>query len=209
VEFSVVNYTPFTYIEKKPSVIPEEYVIPAAVDNEKIPGILHIKPAYSRLHIPLQEHIFKVPVSGEALAQDLVRGLVSAFLEYEADVAQPALFCVPGIHTAGEVKLKFAEEIKSAMAKQNIWLMRLVKKADDEWQKFRQHKFITDYQRWAAKKLGFKKEWGEVSAAAPLELDNCKFCGTQIFKSIALCPNCKNVVNPELYKSLTAEVKTA
>ena len=203
-EFTIVNYLPFQFIERKPSLVPEEYTIPAATDNEKTPGILHVSPVHSRLYMPLQEQLFKVPIDAESLARDLVKSLVSAQIEYEDGVAAPAIFYLPGTHSAREVKANFAKEVDAALARQNLWLLKLVKKADDEWQKFRQHKFITDMQRWAAKKLGMKKEWGEVSAAAPLEVENCKFCGHSTLKGIVVCPNCKNVLDSVRFKQLQA-----
>lgn len=206
--YTVVNFTPFEFIEQKPSLIPQEHKIPAAVDD-KLPGVLHVSPSHSRLYMPLQDQPFMVPISAEALAKDLVRSLISAFIEYDEGVAEPAIFCVPGVHTAREVKINFPKEVEAALNKQNMWLLRMVKKADDEWQKFRQHKFITDLQRWAAKKLGMKKEWSEVSASIPLEVENCKFCGGQTLKGIVVCPNCHNVLDPVRFKQLNASPSVA
>lgn len=201
--YTVVNYTPFEFREQKPSQIPQEHFIPAAMDNDRLPGILHVHPTHSRLYMPLIEHPFMVPVSSEALAKDLVRSLISAFILYEENVAEPAIFVLPGFHAAREVKAKFPNEVEAAFTRQNLWKIRMVKEADDSWQKFRQHRAITDLQRWAAKTLGMKKEWSEVSASTPLELDPCKFCGHPTLKGIAVCPNCKNVLDTNLFKQLS------
>jgi len=201
--YTLVNYTPFVFREQKPSQIPTDYTIPAAKEDDKLPGILHVAPAHSRLYMPLIEHPFMVPISSEALAKDLVRSLISSFILYEEGVAEPAIFTVPGFHGAREIKLKFAAEVDAAFIRQNLWKLRMVKEADDSWQKFRQHRAITDLQRWAAKTLGMKKEWSEVGTAAPLEIESCKFCGQQTLKGIAVCPNCKNVLDPVLFKQLS------
>jgi len=202
-EFSVVNYTPFQFREDKPGLIPGQFMIPPARDNEKIPGVIHIVNAKSRLHIPLQERPFYLTEDAETLAKALVGDLLDGMIEREQNIAEPAIFYVSGHHAPMEIKTKFPEEVNNALSKQNLWLIKLVKKGDDEWQKTRQHKFITDMQRWACKKLNFKREWMEISAATPLELTDCKFFGTKILMNIALCPNCKQVVNQTLFNSLT------
>ncbi len=206
-KFSVINFTPFMFREDKPGQSPDSYIIPPSRDDDKVPGVLTVGNAFSRLYMPLQDHEFHVPVAAEALANDLVRSLLDAMIECERGVAEPAIFYVPGDIAPLEVKSKFPEEVRSALNKQNVWCIRLVKKADDEWQKYRQHKFITDTQRWACKKLNFKREWESVSAAAPLELKDCQWCGTKILTNVAMCPNCKQIVNQALFDSLSGPPK--
>lgn len=202
--YTVVNYTPFEFRETKPSQIPGEYTIPACTGaKDEVPGILHVSPAHSRLYMPLIEHPFMVPISSEALAKDIVRSLISSFILFEENVAEPALFSIPGFHVAKEIRTKFPELVTTALSKQHIWKVRMVKEADDSWQKTRQHRAVTDLQRWAAKSLGMKKDWSDVTANAPLETTNCKFCGSSVLINIAVCPTCKNVIDAALFKQLS------
>src|SRR5215468_1087965 len=199
---TVVNYLPFTFIEKKPGQVPDEYIIPPATNEEKTPGLLPVKDTHSNLYMPLQENTFRVPIAADTIANDLVEGLLSAQMKRDIDIAEPAIFFVEGNHTLESLKANYSEVITKAHYKQAVWLGRLVKQADDDWQRFRQHKFITDMERFAARKLGFKREWVDVSAATPLEFENCKFCTTQVLKGAVICPNCKHVLDPIAYAKL-------
>jgi hypothetical protein len=205
---TVCNYTPFKYAELKPGQVPDMYIIPSAQgNNDELPGILHVKNTHANLYMPLQEYTYRVPIPGDDLADDLVKSLISAKLCYEMNVAEPGIFWLEGHHSAYVVNKDFKSKVDDALQKQHVWLERLVKLGDDDWQKYRQHKFITEVQRWAAKKLGFKKEWAAIAPNAPVETTNCPYCGTLTFKGIAVCPNCKQVIDPVLYKQIQVNME--
>lgn len=205
---TVANFTPFEYVEKKPGQVPDEYIIPPATENDTIPGILHVKNTHSNLYMPLQEYTYRVPIPGDVLARDIAFALVSAKLEFEYGVSEPAIFAVEGHHSAYAINHDFKKEVERALVKQAEWCRRLVKMADDDWQRLRQHKMITDVQRWAAKRLQLNREWRDIATpvTALLETVNCQFCGTLRLKNVAICPSCRQVVDASLLAQLQKEI---
>lgn len=205
---TIVNFTPFEYIEKKPGQVPDEYIIPPSTADDTVPGILHVKNTHSNLYMPLQEYTYRVPIPGDILAKDIAFALVSAKICFEYGVSEPAIFALEGHHNAYEVSTQFKKTVEKALAKQSEWCKRLVKMADDDWQRVRQHKMITDVQRWAAKKLQLTREWRDISTpvTALLETTNCQFCGTLRLKNIAICPSCRQVVDAALLATLQKDI---
>jgi hypothetical protein len=74
---------------------------------------------------------------------------------------------------------------------QKLWYIKLVKMADDSWQKFKLHQMITDQQVHAAKALKLKKAWLYTNE----DMRDCPGCGSQVLPYIAICPNCRAILD--------------
>jgi len=79
--------------------------------------------------------------------------------------------------------------------------------ADDDWEKSRQHKFISDIQRYAAKSLKLVRPW-IISTITDQGLIKCVACQSNIDSKAIICPNCRCIIDMDKYKTLQfAEVK--
>jgi len=191
-ETTVVSLLPFQLEERKPTLIPEWFVVPAAKDGK--PGILHVKDCHSNLAM-IEGKTFPVTHSAEEISNSIVNDYCSSHLE-ASDDAKPALFWVFGRLSASDVLVQHKDKVDEARKKQNIWFMRLVRRADDDWEKTKQHRMITDLQRHAATSLGLhNKAW--MTPIEPMELVKCPFCMHLIEKEAVICTNCKQVVDKE------------
>lgn len=196
-EATVVNFLPLALEEKKPSLIPERYYIPAG--TKQLPGILHVKDGRSTLYIR-DGRTFPVPEPGETIAKSLCDDYKYSLLEADEE-ACPALFFVIGKHSANDIITKFKDEVDEVRRKQSKWFVKLVKRADDDWSTWKQHRMITDIQRYAAEQLGMiNKEW--YHTVEPTEFTKCPACSKMVEATAAICHNCQFVVNPARAKEL-------
>jgi hypothetical protein len=93
------------------------------------------------------------------------------------------------------------EKIKEADARQILWFKNLVKMADDDWNKYRQHKTISDIQRYACGYLKLERPWlldAEVVAA----LSECPSCFEKVNPRAVVCAHCQYILDPARHKSM-------
>ena len=189
---------PYAFEETKPGVIPGRYYIPQA-DDKDTPGILHVSNGRSDMYL-LDGRTIPFPCPAEEIAKSLVNDFNLAQLEADP-TSHPALFYVNGTYTAAEVILRFKDKVEEAKKLQVKWFSKLIRRADDDWNKWKQHRMITDIQRHAAKELGMiNKEW--YHSPQPEEFVKCPACATLVESSAVICKNCQFVINKEKAKEL-------
>ncbi len=101
-----------------------------------------------------------------------------------------------GIHTD-----PFEEELRKAEQLQVKWFRREYQKAVDSWTRYRQHKFITDRQRDAARSLAERGELSELPEWVTLTNEgqpsaSCPACGEDIKPSARVCRHCGYHLDP-------------
>lgn len=209
---TVVSLYPQALNEPKPGLIPANYHIDAS--NGKDPEILVVGwdaennrelEVTRGIHVPLEEDPkkadFRVVVPAREVAGSIVKDFINASILINED-AYPALFWLEGNKNVGDIILSHGEDLEKARIHQNLWFEVLLNDADDIWQRFRQHRSISDLHRMAAKHLGVEREWlKKVSSATNIP---CKFCTVLVSSSAVVCPNCKNVLNSKRFEEMTA-----
>ena len=194
---TVVSIYPFELNEEKPGLLPALYRIAAGTFDK--PSILHVGDARYFIPRALDQPPIVAFESGEIVARALVEDFVKAQLEYTPS-AHPGLMWIPGEVDESKVKFKFIEELKDLKVKQDRWFMKLIEKADDDWNKFRHHRSITDVQRRACEFLKLKREWTSVEDST--KFIDCPACMTRIRETVIICPNCHVVINEQLAAKL-------
>ncbi len=199
-EVTVISLLPWSILEHKPGIIPEDYLVPMAGNGK--PGVLHVKDGRSNLYVrdgktyPITHPAEEI---GTAIAEDYCRSQLQA----DAD-GRPALIWVFGHYSPEEVLVKFKNELLTAKNKQNVWFLKLIRLADDDWEKTHQHRMITDIQRHAAKSMGLlTKPW--MQNIEPQEFVRCPACSTLVDVTAAICQNCGYVTNKDKAKELGIE----
>lgn len=191
-DITIVSLMPYAIQENKPGLIPDTFYIPPS--NGKVPAVLHITDARSNLYVR-DGRTYPITHPAEEVANAIVNDYCIAQLQ-ASDDARPAIFWVNGKLTGAEVLTKFPAEVAEAKTKQNRWFMKLVTLADDDWQRTKQFRMISDVQRHAAKSLGLiNKPW--YLSPEPQEFVKCPACNTLVEKNAAICANCKYVINRE------------
>lgn len=201
---TIVSFLPWKVEVVKPGVIPDSYTVPAAVG--KIPGILVIEDAVTPVYMDGERGSFRMPITAEKLAKSITEDYYSAFLGADSE-CHAAMFWIPGAFTASEVLSKFVSEVETVKSAQNLWFIKLVRLADDDWNKYHQHKMITDIQRYAARNLSLTREWAIEPIA--VSMINCPACRTLLEETAIVCKNCKAILKPEEAKKLGLAFATA
>ena len=184
---TIISICPFPIEETKPGLVPNSFRIPAAALNDI--EILNItNNVYCRQRVPVVGNILEIPILASTLAESIVNDRLTGQLLYST-TSKPGLFWVPGTYNKAEAKIKFAKEIKEVTEYQNNWYIDLTKLADDDWNKYHQHKFITDMQRHAGRVLGLERDW-LVEAAVASE-KKCIACYSSMHVNAAICPTCR------------------
>jgi len=197
VDTTVVSLLPWAQNEIKPGLIPEIYRIPESIDGK--PAVLHIKDAKSHLYVR-DGKTYPITHPAEEVANAVVEDFCRSLLQAD-DNARPAVFWLPGDLSVEEVLTKHKAELDSAKRKQNAWFMKLIRLADDDWEKTKQHRMITDIQRYAAKSMGLlTKPW--MQSVEPQEFIRCPACATLVDMTAAICQNCGFVTNKTKAKEL-------
>lgn len=190
--YTLVSLFPKQIVEDIPTYGPSQFVIPAG------PSVLVLPEVHTWQYIG-ENRTLRVPVPERQVAEEIVRSFTSSRVGIESGMS-PALGLVEGAKNLKTVRELHPELINKLNGEQVAWFSTIVKRADDDWQKFRQHRQITDDQRMAAKALGLKREWIDVHKAE--DFIECPACGTRLVKTVAICRDCGCIVNASLMTNL-------
>lgn len=185
---TVVSFEPKLMNSYKPGLYPGYFTVPPAKDG--VPGILHVSNSVHYIE-NLNGHKVQVETSAEKVAESIVADHIRSTMGV-AEGTHPAFFWVEGHKTAEEILKQHADDVKRVKAAQRSWHLSLVRFADDEWARHRQHRAITDTQRNAAKALGLTKEWALSEEDIGQELKRCPLCQSKINVKAVICPICRS-----------------
>lgn len=90
------------------------------------------------------------------------------------------------------------EEMTTAIARQRVFYVKLVRLGDTAWAQYGKHEHISDAQRRAAHSLGVQKDWNTI-AVANIE---CPSCGEFVPAHVAMCKHCSAIIDREAYDKL-------
>lgn len=205
---TLVSLVPFSISEFKPGLIPGQFDIPASVNGE--PQCLVIGESIYYVWIDPERGNLRITDPSYKVAKSICDDYNSAQIEASLE-AYPALFWVLGVYTAEEIKKKFPEKIEEARAKQWNWFVQLVKLADDDWEKTRQHYSISDMQRYAAKAIdpsnSRQRPWllvnpNDIPGAEKIPTTLCPACASDIATTAIICRYCQFVLDEEKYSKM-------
>jgi len=184
---TIISICPFPIDEFKPGIIPSNFHVDAAKDGEV--QVLNIGTnVVSRMRVPVMGNTIDMSIPAMTVARAIVEDRNTGQLYYSPE-AKPGLFFVEGTYSREEAKLNFQKEIEEANRLQNNWFEHLVKLADDDWAKSKQHRYISDTQRYAARKLGLTKDWTFTATDAADK--RCAACYSPMHALAIICPTCK------------------
>jgi hypothetical protein len=203
---TIVSLFPLPVFEKKP-LIPSVYQVDAC-RNEKVPTILVVNEGIFHVYLDEFRGMMTIRTPAITVAESVVRDFLDGQYMLSAD-SRPALWVLPGEWTVDEI-LADPDQVARIHREDTIqleWFKRLIFVADDEWNKFHQHRMITQVQRLAAERLKFNREWA--LEFKPENLTDCPGCGSSINKKVAVCRECGCIINADLYKNLqfTGEIR--
>ena len=197
---TVVSLLPFPLREVKPGMFPGEFQIPACLQDK--PGILHVDRSRHDVYLDDKRGTIPIWTPSDEIARSLIYDYRTACLAIDED-AVPGLFWVDGEKTLAALGRDHGKELNQYQKFQENWFERLVKLADDDWERLHKHTAISGLQRMAAKSLGLDRPWLIVK---PHEQTKCPACRSIVEREAIVCFACHCVLNVEEYKKLTFTV---
>jgi len=182
---TLVSILPCELRETKPGN-PGSFVMPAVPKGEV--EVLVLRSADAPYYVDYERGSIKMHGDPELVLKSVVEDYIRATIYVTVD-AHPGLFYVLGDKTQADIKKDHRVELENANRKQNNWFEKLVKAADDTWQRVRRHNVISDQHRIAAHRLGLKREWADI--LAPSDTVECEYCTTLISGKAVVCPQCR------------------
>lgn len=198
---TIVSLYPLEFHEYVPGLFPSLYEIPPS--DGQIPQVLHVGEAFYLIEVGEDRPSVRITKSADAIANSLVQDFMTSSMHIDEE-ARPAIFVIHDEVDANTVLKTHGAKVQQAIKMQKNWFTKLVRLADDEWQKYRQHRVITDLFRIAARQLKLDREWLDIKT----DTISCPGCGMAVNPVQALCGHCRVIINQEAYKSLKfAEAK--
>lgn len=197
---TIISLVPFEINEFKPQMDPEYIKIPAAPENSFV--VYHVYDSWFPYYVGEGKTI-KIPEPAHRFAAAIVDDFKSGNIGL-AEGAAPGIFYVEGHYEKDDIKSnpQILNLIKRAKQQQIKWFENLVRMADDDWAKNRQHSLISDLQRRAAKALNINREWLFAPSIDGTNI-RCKACTSIVPNEAIVCPTCRCVINEEKAKELS------
>ena len=197
---SVISIVPIAIKETKPLIPAEFYLAPASAEA---PYILHLTNGINDVYVGEgrgqagpQRSVIRVPVMADTIAEAVVTDWVDVQYGIIRPNAIPGLFWAPGHVVVKQIE----DEIAEADQKQTNWFKALVKLADDDWNKYRQHKTISDIQRYAGNYLKLERPW-MLDNEIVLQLSECPSCFEKVNPKAIVCSHCRFVLDEARYQA--------
>lgn len=190
---TVVSIMPIAICERKSGLIPMEFKLDPCKDPFD-PSTLLIKNVQIRRYLEKWEVVL-VPEESDIVANSICQDYCKAEWAVDED-GKPGIFWVKGAQDSEDIVNTV--DFEMALEKQNVWFNRLVKIADDVWKKKELHQLVPESARVAARALKILRPW-------ILDVDHdsfreCLFCISTIPKRAVICPNCKSILDSNVYK---------
>ena len=198
---SIVSIVPFPIEEYKPGLYPGNFIISPSLDG--IPQILVIGTSVHHAETAIIDRSITITTPAHEMAKSIVDDYLDSQLAVNVKdrTCGPGIFWKVGVYNLARVYAECSKELEEAKMRQNNWFIRLVEMADDDWEKTRQHRTITDMQRQAARTLKLERAW-IVEPAKSATMERCPACGVILMANVAICASCRYVVDPKKYATL-------
>lgn len=200
---TLVSIVPFPIREMKIGLYPGIFELSAYEEpistpiNKMKPSVLPIGESKHFIYIGEDRPDIVVPNSPMQVAKSVVNDYIESMLEV-GDGASPGFFYLQGTVTPEEVATKHTEKLKFNKERQINWFKKVLSLADDDWGKYHKHQVISDLQRKIAQLMGLKREWLSIVDAEPPV--TCEICTSQINPKAVVCPICRAILKPDIYK---------
>jgi hypothetical protein len=201
---TLVSIIPTLVLERKPGLSPNQFVIFPVKENDF--ELLPVPDCQYAIYLDGDRGSILAYKAGEDVADSIVRDYIDSKPNVNPS-AHPGIAWVPGDYENQKEKFKKDHQIllDSLYKTQNAWFAAIVAIADDEWERHRSHRAISDEQRLAAKRLGLTDRPYIISIPES-RMTSCPGCATSISAKAILCPNCHTILNEEGYSKLKRAV---
>jgi predicted nucleic acid-binding Zn ribbon protein len=141
--------------------------------------------------------MLQVKDPSDVVAKAIVHDFVTSQLAISDEVG-PALWWVDSQMSLEQVVEKEKVIMNEMRQRQRKWFVNLIKMADDDWVRYRQHNVISDFQRKIGNLLDLNPEDHEWMTPLALQQGKtfaCPFCVTSLPIGAIICTACGEVLD--------------
>jgi len=204
---TLVSIVPFPIEEFKPGLIPGTFRVDASVDGR--PQCTIIGDSIHYVWIDETRGSLKVNNPSYVIARSVVNDYNSSQLAGGVD-RHPGFFWLMGEYDTERVEKEHKDKLNEYKIIQRNWFVELVKLADDDWEKTRQHQCISDIQRYAAREIDpgntRLRPWvitRPEDVPEKIETISCPACGSDIPAKVVICRYCRYIIDKKRYPEMT------
>lgn len=195
---SLISIVPCTIREQKPILPSEFFLDKGSIEKPYIlligKGINDIYVGEGRGQAGPDRSVVRVPVEADVIAAAVVTDWTEVQYGVLLPDAIPGFFWMPGHVMAEQIEA----ELDAANKRQMLWFRNLVALADDDWQKYHQHKTISDIQRYACGALKLERPW-MLDKEIVTALSECPSCFEKVNPRAIVCSHCRFVLDQERF----------
>jgi hypothetical protein len=196
---TIVSIYPTEIEEKKPTISPGVFIIPAG--SYENPSVTIVGPSSWWREIDEEQPLLEIPVSSVQIADSIIKDWANGILGCNMSDAMPGLFYIPGALTIVDIRKSYKHELDAAQVRQRNWYSALIKLADALWARSNGNPLsISDSMRVAAKEMNLTKDW--LKDFRMVDTVRCKACGALLNPMFPVCPTCKAINDPAKAKEL-------
>lgn len=205
---TLISIVPFPINEFKPGLIPGQFDLPACEDGRPVCKIIGESIHY--VYIDRDRGSMRVMNPSYTIARSIVNDYNSAQLASGLG-CHPGFFWAVGEWNTDSVEEKLKDKLDIIREIQYTWFTELVKLADDDWEKTRQHYCISDVQRHAARSIDPENKQGrpwimktptQLLADQTVDTIICPACGSDIPADVIICKYCSCILDADRYSKL-------
>jgi hypothetical protein len=197
---TIVSWYPFPIEQiQKPGLLPEFFNVNPGDLKNKVPGITHFNSVKRRQYINDEQGWSETLVPASQLCSAIIYDYFKSCIATESDIG-PGLFWVPGNVVAAMITAnkEFKQQSDRSYDLQLKWFEHLVKLADDTWSMAKQHRSITNIQKYAANFLNLDREW-LITQEIAKTTSRCPSCNEMVPLTGIKCASCGYILDMEKY----------
>ena len=200
---TIISWYPFPIEQiQKPGLLPEYFTVNAGDFKNKVPGISHYNSVTRRQYINEDQGWSETLVPASQLCAAIIYDYFKSCIATQENIG-PGMFWVPGIIPLALVQsdkdLKNKAEVSYGL--QLKWFENLVKLADDTWSIAKQHRSITNIQKYAAEFLNLDREW-LITQEIAKTTSRCPSCNEMVPLTGIKCAHCGYILDIEKYNKV-------
>ena len=206
---TVISIAPFGVNAFKPGLYPGSFIVPPCYDENK-PARLLVGSSHYILHVAGRKQGVAIVTPSFEIANSIVLDYLDGQLFSEPN-AHPGICWVKDDVSVEDFKKQHSEKLKEMQEIQRRWFVLLVKKTQDDWNKYHNSRVVSDQARFAVRALDLEMpEWMTVDSMGTVPT-KCPACGTVNDPSNAWCVNCiqggvKVPINQMKFDALSAQL---
>jgi hypothetical protein len=187
---TIVSIVPVEIREFKPGLYPGQFNIDAC-DDPRVPVLYRVAGSKQMISVAGHREPIAMDTPSKTIARAIVTDYIGAHLFATGD-ASPGLAFVTGDRSREEILKDFPSLLPTLVRQQRLWFTALIKMADNDWNRYHNHKAISELSKIACRAIGLERDW-LIDNLTPEMQFKCKACRQMLEVGQLVCHHCRAI----------------